>query len=1275
MNPRRLRTIAAAAVTLAVVAASVLLAHRLDLRADVNSLLPRNDPEVRGYRLLLEHFRVMDPLYIDVGPRAGASIDRQTVAAAADAVHAGMLDSGLFGRVVYRHAPEQYARLSGQLRSAVPALIGAEELEATERRLETAELEDRLERIKRTLLEPDGLILGHELLRDPLGMTELVMDHAEVSGPRHRDAGVSDGRIWSSGGDRTLIIALPLAPASQADAAARVMGAVADAQSRARQVAGADEVAVRAIGGHRATLHNATLIRSDVRRTVLISVLGVLVIGFIGFRRFSCVLLMVVPGAFGIAASVVLMVTLHPSVSAIVIGCGAALVGLSVDYALHVLYRHEQHGGAGRSLRFAIVAAALTSAAALCCLLFSRLPGLQEMGLFAALGLVVAALHSVGLLSQLMPSAQPTGRRALLPLGQAARWWLGFRQRHEGVVLAVMGLLIIAAVMGLFQVRIDPDIARMGHLSDEHRADQRHFQQTWGDEPSTSIVVRGRTIEDALIANDALYERLQRLKADGHLDAVGSVAPLLPSQRTQHQNSARFQAFWSAQRRDSLRQTMAPMLRSLKFSPEALDPFFESLQDPPFYVTPDVYSDTALGTWIESRIARDRDEVMILTTVSLADSAALAELEQAAHAVQREAMVMNGRKLVDHITDLIRGELGKLMVLGLVVVALCLRLIYGRVELMLLAILPVCAAVALTLGTLGLIGMPINLFSVLILLIVFGLGVDYSVYLVSSGLDAFRGHPPEHAATLGAVQLSALTSLWGFGALIFADHPALVSLGVSGIVGLAASYLVAMTITPALTARLLRPQRRHGAPSARHLVCMVGLYAGVTAAGLLYLTLVRPAVYLRWRRDRLARQRASRRFIRWVARTTVRHYPYGQRRLPDVGAEQLNTPAVIVANHTTTMDIFLVLCLPCDLVMVIKRWVWRTPIAGTLVRDAGFIFAVPGEADQTLADAGNHLRQGVSVMFFPEGTRRDGRQLGRFYLGAFKLAVEEGVDVLPVVLAVTEGTWPRHTWWINDHGVSVRVLDRIAPGAVEGGPRALATLARQRIADQIEDGRRAALTWPNQRRLVQTLYNYHGAFVERYVQWKLRLDPIYRNLDAIVPRDGLVIDAGCGYGISTVILARGGPRRQVVGVDRDPKKLRVARRVSAGFANVRYLESDLLEWEPEDAEAVLLIDVLHYWSLDSQRAIMERLARRLRPGGTMVFRDGCADGTAGACMLRFGERVATATRLHRPGDGAFFGSRSFYIALFAELGMELVEEKERWGAGSNRVFVLRKTGP
>lgn len=149
------------------------------------------------------------------------------------------------------------------------------------------------------------------------------------------------------------------------------------------------------------------------------------------------------------------------------------------------------------------------------------------------------------------------------------------------------------------------------------------------------------------------------------------------------------------------------------------------------------------------------------------------------------------------------------------------------------------------------------------------------------------------------------------------------------------------------------------------------------------------------------------------------------RALPlwDIHAEgleriQRGKAYVIVCNHQSLLDILLALaCLPVHFKFIAKQELFWVPFLGWHLAVARYIGLKRGDAEsgrRTMIQAQQWIQRGVSVAFFPEGTRSTDGEIHEFKAGAFKVALEEKAEVLPVVMAGTRDALPKHSWFVKE---------------------------------------------------------------------------------------------------------------------------------------------------------------------------------------------------------------------------------------------------------------------
>lgn len=187
----------------------------------------------------------------------------------------------------------------------------------------------------------------------------------------------------------------------------------------------------------------------------------------------------------------------------------------------------------------------------------------------------------------------------------------------------------------------------------------------------------------------------------------------------------------------------------------------------------------------------------------------------------------------------------------------------------------------------------------------------------------------------------------------------------------------------------------------------------------------------------------------------VKVNPLWRFRTSGVRIEDPRRPYVAVANHESFADILLISHLPWEMKWLSKESLFRVPFMGWMMRMAGDIAIHRNQRSsrvEAMEECRDRLRKRVSVMIFPEGTRSRTRDLLPFKDGAFRLAVETGAPILPLVVAGTRGAMPKGSWVFGRSRAEVRVLE---PIPTEGLSLADVPALRDRVRTLISEAREA----------------------------------------------------------------------------------------------------------------------------------------------------------------------------------------------------------------------------
>ena len=512
--------------------------------------------------------------------------------------------------------------------------------------------------------------------------------------------------------------------------------------------------------------------------------------------------------------------------------------------------------------------------------------------------------------------------------------------------------------------------------------------------------------------------------------------------------------------------------------------------------------------------------------------------------------------------------------LSLAGAGLALLLLLRRIELWLAAVTPVILAQLFALGWSGFSGAALGGLEPMLLTALFAT----QAALVAWGqLHRFRTGQDHSASVSLAVALSSL--LGG---------------SVSAILGSAAILLTA----PFFFRALLIRGGANGTPAVRNLLAGLWVFRLMVGRGLWHL------VSGLFRRPGVSSQRAASLRIHRIG-SAIRHdLPIGRRSYRNEQRIDPEQAYVVVCNHESMYDITAILALPLPLQILVKDWVFKTPVMGHMARAAGYL-KVEGDSRKLLEQARASVANGFSILVFPEGTRTRSGKLGRFHNGAFAIARSLGIPVLPICQVNTREVVPRNSWWVGDHDAILSVLEPIFPAGTQGefADRNLARETRNRIRVHRDELWSETQCGPDWQLPIAGLFRHMGRVSARRAKRRLARDPLLFVLPGICAGCGPVQVVGCRQGLLSARLMLAFPERSLLSVFTDIDRARIARAAFGPYSTVRFRVSDLTRAGYDPAEWTVLADVLGDQTPDRRALLLGRLRDTLPPGARLLFRD------------------------------------------------------------------------
>jgi 1-acyl-sn-glycerol-3-phosphate acyltransferase len=400
--------------------------------------------------------------------------------------------------------------------------------------------------------------------------------------------------------------------------------------------------------------------------------------------------------------------------------------------------------------------------------------------------------------------------------------------------------------------------------------------------------------------------------------------------------------------------------------------------------------------------------------------------------------------------------------------------------------------------------------------------------------------------------------------------------------------------------------------------------------------------------------------------------PNVKKRIINPLKEDFSTPAVIICNHQSSLDVLLAMMLNPKIILFINKRVWNLPFVGFVVRMADF-FPTTENTEEGLDKIRNRVKQGYSVVVFPEGTRSEDGQMKRFHKGAFYVAEKLQLDILPVLIHGTSYALSKDDFLLKDGKVTLSYLPRIKPEDTSFGTGY--AVRTKNISHYFKDSFEILRKQTEQPAYFneQLLYNYiyKGPVLEWYMRIKVKMEKNYRVFNDLLPQTGNILDIGCGYGFMSYMLHFVSPRRTITGLDYDEQKIATANHCFSKAASINFVHADVMEFTFETYDAIVMMDILHYLQPEQQKIVIEKCIRHIKPGGLIIIRDGNKDLAKRQKGTELTEKFSTEIfGFNKTSGGLYFLSGSTIKEIAASHQMECSEMDESTYT-SNIIFVLK----
>lgn len=1012
--------IAGFVILISILSLLIVFASKMKFEEDITKMIPSNEKSDLVNKVI-KNVKFSDKIIVNISLQEG---DENDLVNYADSLTIALQNkcSEYIKNIQGKIEDDQILKTYDFVYNHLPFFLNQDDYKQIEKRINTDSISAIINNNYKALISPSGFISKQSIRRDPLGITFTGLNKM-----KELQAGndfVLFNNYLVTKDKRNLLLFITPTLSSDETAENTIFIQKLDSVIEQSNIKHEGKVRAEYFGAVAVAVANATQIKRDIQITVTIAIAVLFLLLIYFYRRVQVPVILFLPAVFGGLLALTCLYFIKGKISGISLGIGAVLLGITVDYSLHILTHYKKNNSVQmlfKDIATPTVISSVTTAVAFLCLLFLKSEALRDLGIFASISVVGACFFALIIIPQLYrPSKSDVIERKTF-IDKISEY------NYDKSKLAI-GLCAIVLLVSLFtfkKVHFESDISKMNFQTEKLYAAQTNLDSLTNlSSKSIYLVSYGENINNALATNNNLHKELQEKKNANSIISFSSLSNIVLSEAEQKNKIAQWNEFWTPAKKALVKEMLVEEGAKIGFKENTYTNFYSLLEQPFFTIQPEEYQNLN-SLLIDEYISKKDGLVTITSMIKVHEEDVEKVVDEFSD--KQHIVVIDRQHLKETFLGGLKHDFNWLVWLSLLAILIILFIFFKSIELTIITITPILLSWLSTLGIMGVFDIKFNIFNVIISTFIFGLGIDYSIFVTKGMLKEYTYGIKELSTYKAAIVLSAITTILGVGVLVFAKHPALQSISILSIIGIVSAVIVSFTIQPLLFKIFFINRQKKGRSPWRlyNLILSViafsyyaigSLLLSVTGALLIPIIPVSKKIKMHWFHKVMSGFFAS--LVYMMANV--------KKKVINPNNESFKKPAIIIANHSSFLDTLSIGMLSPKFIFLVNDWVHKSPIFGKAVRMAGF-YPVSEGLDNGVSHLEKKIKQGYSLVVFPEGTRSETAKIKRFHKGAFFLAEKFNLDILPVLIHGNSDTMPKNDFMLKDGHMVIKYLNRISP--------------------------------------------------------------------------------------------------------------------------------------------------------------------------------------------------------------------------------------------------------
>ena len=786
-------------------------ASKIYLEEDINKLMPSSKNEDGTTKLAFANLRIKDKTFLLFEGKNGASVEHiaevcdafidslESRNAAMDSTHQ------VIGNIFYRLPDDLMLDVIEYKSAHLPAYIDTSVYTRLEAMLTYPHMKLQMKANHDDLLSPVGSMFPELIQMDPVGLRGLLMEQMK---PFTEGAAGSyktlNGHFFVQ--DSTVCVAFitPMYSATNTGQGSTLFRILNDQIEQFS--ASAPDVKISYHGTPASGFYNSWRIKSDLKGTIIGSLVLVLIFISICFRNYNTIPLLLLPVVFGTLFGLAAMYFIKGHFSLLALGIGAIVLGVALSYVLHIITHYKYISDPEQVLRDQVkpvCLGCLTTIGSFMGLIFIRTELLQDFGLFAAFAIVGTTFFSLVFLPQFLnPRKNKLNHHAFAIIDRINAYPFDRKKPLLFTILTAAVVCIGFYIAGGTQ--FDADMHSLGYKAESTSYSENLLRsKTHTGDKQKYFASSGATMEEAIENFEIMAAKLDSLQSIGLVKSYTHTNQIFVPLHVQQERIDAWKNFWTGERLQLVHDLINKTAPEAGLIPDAFSPFFEFATAD--YEPDALYEASIIPEGYQSTLMEQsyNDEYLCFTSVRCKNDSI--HSKESDYNRICEAIVSSPNLLVldtyYYTTDTLiqlNDDFNVLQWVSMLFVLIVLFFSFHfNIKHTLLGFMPILSSWLIVLGAMVIFDVRFNLINIIISTFIFGIGVDYSIF-VMNGLIGGK----ENSRLLGyhktAIFFSAFILIVTVSSMLFAEHPAIKSVGFSTLVGMISAVVISYVVQPAI---------------------------------------------------------------------------------------------------------------------------------------------------------------------------------------------------------------------------------------------------------------------------------------------------------------------------------------------------------------------------------------------------------------------------------------------------------------------------------------------